>query len=127
MTDEPDNPMPQEEAATPYLVNRHMRYPNAYAWLLLLSAMDIMLTWVILHFGGREVNAIARHVIDHYGLNGVIIYKFVLILFFILVCEVVGSMREPTGRMLSKISVAIASIPIIWSMLLLSRFTGLVG
>ena len=105
------------------LLGRHMRYPNAYAWLLLLSSMDIMLTWVILLFGGDEVNPIARWIIDHYNLTGMIVYKFVLIVFFIIICEIVGTLRDSTGWLLSKFSVVIACIPVVWAMYLLARYS----
>ena len=103
------------------LLTRHMRYPNTYVWLLLLSSMDIMLTWVILLFGGSEVNPIARKIIDLYGLSGMIIYKFALIVFFISICEIVGTLRDSTGWLLSKFSVMIACIPVAWAMYLLWR------
>lgn len=103
------------------LLTRHMRYPNSYAWLLLLSSMDIMLTWVILLFGGSEVNPLARQIIDLFGLPGMIIYKFVLIVFFITICEIVGTLRDSTGWLLSKFSVMIACVPVVWAMYLLAR------
>jgi hypothetical protein len=103
------------------LLMREMRYPNAYAWLLLLSSLDVMLTWVILLFGGSEVNPLARWIIDHYGLTGMIIYKFALIVFFITICEIVGTLRDSTGWLLSRLSVLIACIPVFWAMYLLAR------
>lgn len=103
------------------LLTRHMRYPNTYAWLLLLSSMDIMLTWVILLFEGQEVNPIARWVIDHYSLTGMIVYKFTLIVFFIVICEIVGTLRDSTGWLLSKFSVLVACVPVVWAMYLLAR------
>jgi len=104
------------------LLHRQMRYPNSYAWLLLLSSMDIMLTWVILLFGGSEVNPVARWIIDHYNLMGMIIYKFALIVFFIAICEIVGTLRDSTGWLLSKLSVMIACVPVAWAMYLLARY-----
>ena len=103
------------------LLTRQMRYPNTYVWLLLLSSMDIMLTWVILLFGGAEVNPIARWIIDHYGLPGMIVYKFALIVFFISICEIVGTLRDSTGWLLSKFSVIVACVPVVWAMYLLAR------
>jgi len=103
------------------LLTRHMHYPNAYAWLLLLSSMDIMLTWVILLFGGSELNPLADQIIDHFGLTGMIIYKFGLIVFFITICEIVGTLRDSTGWLLSRLSVMIACVPVFWAMYLLAR------
>ncbi|MEM9414704.1 MAG: DUF5658 family protein [Planctomycetota bacterium] len=99
--------------------NRQMLFPNAYAWLLLFSALDIMLTWVILTRGGREVNVIAEWVIRRFELEGMIVYKFVLVLVFVLLCEVVGRLRLSSGRTLSGVGVAIASVPVLWSVWLL--------
>lgn len=114
---------PAAGLSLPALLNRHMRYPNAYAWLLLLSALDVMLTWVLLHFPeGYEANPIAAAVIDRWGLEGMVVYKFVLITVFILICEGVGSLRDTTGRALSRISLLIAAVPVVWSLFLLSRF-----
>lgn len=103
------------------LLTRHMRYPNAYAWLLLLSSLDIMLTWVILIFGGSEVNPIALWIIKRFALPGMIIYKFALIVFFICICEIVGTLRDSTGWMLSRLSVLIGCVPVVWAMYLLAR------
>ena len=116
-----DAPAPASKSMPMSLLTRHMRYPNSYAWLLLLSSMDIMLTWVILLFGGSEVNPLARQIIDHFGLPGMIIYKFALIVFFITICEIVGTLRDSTGWLLSKFSVMIACVPVVWAMYLLAR------
>ena len=117
-----DASIDREGSKLMYLLHRQMRYPNSYAWLLLLSSMDIMLTWVILLFGGSEVNPIARWIIDHYNLMGMIIYKFALIVFFISICEIVGTLRDSTGWLLSKVSVMIACVPVVWAMYLLARY-----
>lgn len=99
---------------------RPMLFPNAYTWLLLFSAMDIMLTWVILsHPSGREVNALANMVIQRFGLEGAIVYKFGLVLFFIVLCEFVGRLRLNSGRGLSRVGIAIAAFPVVWSLWLL--------
>lgn len=110
-------------AARGLFASQPMRYPNAYAWLMLLSAMDIMLTWVILSRGGREINGLANWVIQSFGLNGMIVYKFVLVLFFVVLCELVGKLRDTSGRTLSRVGVVIAAFPVVWSMGLLARHT----
>ncbi len=108
------------EATRGLFTTRPMLFPNAYTWLLLLSAMDIMLTWVILsHPHGQEVNALANMVIQRFGLEGAIIYKFGLVLFFIVLCEFIGRLRLSSGRGLSRVGIAIAAFPVVWSLWLL--------
>jgi len=104
------------------LLNHHLRYPRAYAWLLLFSALDVILTWIIINYGGSEANPVADAVIDRWELDGMVVYKFVLIAVFILICEGVGALRDSTGRVLSRVSIAIACVPVTWSLFLLARY-----
>ena len=97
-----------------------MRYQVGYLWLILLSAIDVMFTWHILRRGGLELNPIARLVIDRWDLPGAIAFKFALVLFVIVSCEIVGRKRDGLGRMLIGVAIGIASIPVAWSLVLLS-------
>ena len=97
-----------------------MRYPNAYVWFVLVSAMDVMLTWAILTADGTEVNPIAAAVIARWGLNGAIGFKFGLTLFVIVACDIVGRSRDRTGRLLARAAIVVSSIPVAWSLALLA-------
>jgi hypothetical protein len=95
-----------------------MRYQNGYAWLLLLSAADVMFTWHILRRGGEELNPVARLVIDTWDLPGAIAFKFALVLFVIVSCEIVGRKRDRWGRGLIATAIGIAAVPVAWSLVL---------
>ena len=97
-----------------------MRYPNSYVWLVFVSAMDIMLTWAILSRGGSEVNPIARIVIDAWGLPGAIGFKFSLMIFVIVSCEVAGRHRDLLGRGLAYLAVVVGALPVVYSLALLA-------
>ncbi len=114
-------------------------YPNAYAWFIFLAALDILLTYLILHplfsspqvYGigpdtantaeqpvdyherGQEVNALADWVIREHDVPGMVAYKFTLVVIIIVVCEVVGRRRDGLGRRLAEWSAAITSIPVV--------------
>ena len=45
----------------------HVLYPRLYTWVVFLASMDIIMTWVILHMGGTEVNVLAASVIERWG------------------------------------------------------------
>jgi hypothetical protein len=96
-----------------------MRYPNLYTWFVLVSSLDIMLTWVVLeHAGGYEVNPVAASVIEHWGLPGAIAFKFSLMLFVIIICEVIGRQRDVTARRLAMWSVCISAFPPAYTLVL---------
>ena len=97
-----------------------MLYPDEYVWFVLVSSMDIMLTWVILKYDGVEVNPLARAVIDYWGLTGAILFKYSLMLFVIIVCEVVGRQRGAgAGRLLIRTGIIVSAIPMVYSFFLL--------
>lgn len=90
-----------------------MLFPGAYAWFVLVSSLDLMLTWVILVLlDGCEVNPLADAVIAHAGLHGLVVFKFCLVLFVIVMCEWIGRRNARAGSKLSEWSVAITAIPV---------------
>ena len=101
--------------ATPVL------YPNLYAWLVLLSALDVMLTWVILHLGGREANGAAAFIIGRFGLPGMVVFKFGLVAVVIALCEAVGKRSPAAGERLAVWAIALTCVPVIIAGILIAR------
>jgi hypothetical protein len=97
-----------------------MLFQNAYVWFVFVSSLDIMLTWKILDRGGMEVNPVAALVIDHWGMHGAIAFKFALMMFVIVTCEISGRIRPRTGRALSIAAVVVSAAPVAWSLVLLA-------
>lgn len=96
-----------------------VRYPQGYLWFIFLASLDIMLTWAILRRGGIEVNPLARLVIDHWDLPGAIAFKFSLVMFVIVTCEVVGRRATRLGLGLIVVSIGVSALPVAWSLFLL--------
>ena len=65
-------------------------YPNHYTWLVFVSAMDIMMTCTVIVFGGHEVNVIANFFLRRWGLPGMVMFKFALVVVVIGLCELIG-------------------------------------
>ena len=97
-----------------------MLFQQLYVWTVFMAAMDVMLTWVILSRTGDEVNPLARLVIVEWGMAGACAFKFALVLFAIVACELVGRRRHATGRRLAVACVALNAVPVAWSLVLLS-------
>ena len=87
-------------------------YPGTYTLFVLLAALDVILTFLILEIGGLELNAVAGAVIAHLGLPGAIAFKFALVVFIVIMCEVIGRHRDRTGRKLAEWSAAVTAIPV---------------
>ena len=97
-----------------------MRYQNAYVWLVLLSSLDIMLTYlVLLHWEGSEANPVAAAVIETGPFYWAILLKFGLVVIAIVICEGIGRMSDRQGRRLSIAFVIIGAIPVVYTITLL--------
>ena len=110
-----------ESDPSPRPVANAMRYPTEYTWLVLVASLDLMLTWVVLHSGGQELNLVADAVIDAYGLWGLSAFKFGMVLFVICLCEIVGRRRDAAGRFLAMTAVGLNCVPVVLAMYLLLR------
>jgi hypothetical protein len=95
------------------LVRRHVLFPNRYAWYVLVSALDIMLTVTLLvHLGAREVNMIAQQSIELFGTWGLIGLKFLSVILVVLICEWVGRRRYFLGRRVATAAIFISLFPV---------------
>ncbi|MBC7834622.1 MAG: hypothetical protein H7Y88_05915 [Phycisphaerales bacterium] len=93
---------------------KHVLYPNHYAWYVLVSTLDLVMTnTVIHHFNAREVNTIADRAIALFGFWGLIGLKFATVVVVVLICEYVGRRRHATGRRVAAWAIAISAIPVI--------------
>ncbi len=97
-----------------------MRYQDGYVWFLLFASLDIILTWYILRKGGTEVNPLAKLVIERWDLAGAIAFKFSIVLFVVVTCEIVGRHKDHVGRRLTGVAIAMSAFPVVWSLTLLA-------
>ena len=104
--------------------SNHVRYPNLYVWLVFVSALDIMLTWVVLHLGGSEANPLAAGVLERWGLPGMVAFKMALVSLAIVIGEAVGKRNEPLGRRFVCYAIAISAFPVVLALLLIRRHGG---
>src|SRR5262245_28947625 len=99
-----------------------LSHPCLYLVFVLVSTLDVVLTWLILAMNGDELNPIAALVIRDWGLPGAIVFKFSLTLFVIVLCDVVsrsqfrGHGRARTGRFLAMLAIVVSALPVIYSL-----------
>lgn len=99
-----------------------MRYPNLYTWLLLASALDVILTLLVLYiWDGGEVNPVAAAVISHLGFQWAIVFKFATVLLVIMICEHVGRKSDASGRRLAAMALLISTFVVGYTFVLLFR------
>jgi hypothetical protein len=114
--------MDSQPPTSPSFWRRRPLYPNHYVWFIFLSTLDVLLTWLILAASGVEANPIAAAVIDRFGFHGMIVYKFLLMVVVIFLCERIGRRNDRAGRLVIDVGVGITSFPIVLSFAMLYRF-----
>ncbi len=88
-------------------------YPDHYAWYIIASTLDIIVTHTILHyFGGREVNRVADALIQRFGEWGLVGLKFATVVIVVAVCEAIGRVKRRTGERLAAAAIAISCFPV---------------
>lgn len=95
-------------------------FPIEYLLFVFASAMDVILTWLILEAGGRELNPLAEVVINYHGLNGMVAYKFALVVLVVILCESIGRLKMVKGRALAWFCVLLTSAVVTWSLALIT-------
>jgi hypothetical protein len=100
-------------------------YPHTYVWYVFVSALDVLFTRVMLHFGGYEVNQLANWVLQRWDIAGMVLFKFALVTLVICICEFVGRKRYRVGRDLGYWAVGITWIPVLLAALQLISFAPL--
>ncbi|MCX5691842.1 MAG: DUF5658 family protein [Planctomycetota bacterium] len=106
-------------STTDKVIRRPVLYPNHYCWLVLLSALDIMLTHTILfkfkgtEYYAAELNTFADWVIGKFGLWGAIGLKCASIVPVIIIIEIIGRRRPEQGRLFAACILAMSMVPVI--------------
>lgn len=91
---------------------RPVRFARIYPWYLLVAALDVIITWVILTHGGRELNTIAAWVWAGWGPAGLTMLKFGTVTLVVIICEFIAELSETAGRRLATWAVILSMTPI---------------
>jgi hypothetical protein len=92
-----------------------------YRWYLLLASADVLLTWFILHNGGREANALAAWVINQAGMPGATFFKFATVAVVLIACEAAARQSVNAGRCIATLAVGVSLLPVVVGVTLIAR------
>lgn len=93
-----------------------LRYPWVHLFFVIVSAWDLIYTWVILSMGGREINVLANAVLHAHGYTGMVAFKFALVVLVVVLCEVIGRRNDRTGRRLAIWAAGVTCFPVAFSL-----------
>ncbi len=111
---------PIREPLHRHVIRQPVLFKTAYSWLVIVSTLDIVFTWLILHRGGYEANALAAGIIERYGLVGMVVFKFSMMAFVISLSEFIGRRKLASARLLAYSAALLSTFPVVVGLVLLA-------
>ncbi|MDA0803179.1 MAG: DUF5658 family protein [Planctomycetota bacterium] len=87
--------------------------------LLLVSALDVLLTGAVISRGGQELNPVANLILQHWDMSGLTVFKYAIVTFYIVVVQEIAARQWSAARLTMLAGVAISALPVAWSTYLL--------
>lgn len=88
------------------IFRRHLALEEESSVFILVNFADVVLTGLALREHAREANLLAAWVMERFGLPAVVIYKFALVTFVLLICQYI----HPTHPKLARWILLVGSI-----------------
>jgi hypothetical protein len=119
------NPTPPKSTALPYwlrhLLTGELPLQNEVTIFILVSVLDIFMTYMLLRVGAVEANPFARFFLIRWGFDGMIFFKMVTVAAVTIIAQIVAQFQMSTARKLLVYSTAIVGAVVIYSGTLLAR------
>jgi len=96
---------------------------------VLVSALDVFMTYLILRYSAEqrlplvftEANAVARYFLHHWGIKGMVLFKFGMVAFSVTVIQIIAMKRLETARWLLNLATLLVCVVVLYSLSLLVR------
>lgn len=124
-------PAQQAKASTPkastspywirHLLTGELPLQNEVTTFILVSVLDIFMTYMLLRVGAVEANPFARFFLVRWGFNGMIAFKMVTVAVVTVLAQIVAQFQMSTARKLLIYCTVIVGAVVIYSAALLLR------
>ena len=96
--------------------NRKLPLEVETCFFILVNAMDVILTWKLLNSAQfRESNPLANSILQMFGFNGMIAFKFIMVAVVCLIAQIVEHRRRNSGRFLLIVGTIIVGAVVAYS------------
>ncbi|NOX53674.1 MAG: hypothetical protein GXP27_04410 [Planctomycetes bacterium] len=128
----PDDPKKALQSLLRTLFGRDLPLERETALFIFVSALDVFMTYVLLRHSaeGRTVhiftesNAVARYFLNHWGIKGLVMFKFAMVAIVTVLAQLIAMRRLDTARRLLNVATLLVCAVVIYSLVLLVRGLG---
>lgn len=123
LTDQLNNePNPKTRSPLHFLFQHRLSLETETSWFLLFGSLDLMLTTLLLNTGAaHEANPLARFIIFHGGLPGLIGYKFGLLTLAAVAAQIIVLSRPRTAKAVLLMGTWVQLVVVAYSAMLLAK------
>ena len=107
---------------------RKLPFESETTWFILVSALDVVLTYLLIREDRfHEANPVARFFLNHWGVRGLVYFKFAMVGFFLIIAQIIALKQPATARRLLILGTVIVSGVLIYSLYLLVNYSDLLS
>ena len=120
MSQRPKKRRPRKQSES-FLTGR-LPLENETVWFLLVSALDVFMTYLLIRQPGyTEANPIAKYFINHWGIKGMVYFKFGMVAFICVITQIIARTREEIARKVLQFATVVVTGVVIYSLMLYLR------
>lgn len=98
------------------LFGRSLPYETETSLFILVSVLDLLMTSVLLYTGkARESNPVANYFLAHWGIKGLVAFKFAMVAFICVLAQVIALRRPETARWLLIFATVVVGAVVVYS------------
>jgi hypothetical protein len=109
-----------------HLVRNGLPLEPETALYILMSTADVFMTWYLLYNGASndrtwfvESNPIPRYFLESWGFNGLVYFKFALVAFVAVICQVIARTKLDVARRVLNLATLLVTGVVIYSVVLM--------
>ena len=120
----PPNRKRSAQKERPSLLGRQLPLEAETVWFLLVSALDVFMTYLLIRQPGfTEGNPVAAFFINHWGIKGMVYYKFFMVAFVAVITQIIARQREDIAARLLQFATVVVGGVVVYSLALYLRYS----
>ena len=103
----------------------HLPLEAETVWFILVSALDVFMTYLLIRQPGfTEGNPIAGFFLNHWGVKGMVYFKFFMVAFIAVIAQIIARKRTDIARNVLLFATVVVGGVVIYSLVLYVRHVG---
>ena len=114
--------VPAKARASRSLLSGSLPLEAETTWFLMVSALDVFMTYFLIRQPGfTEGNPIPAFFLNHWGIKGMVYFKFGMVAFVCVIAQIIARTRPAVGSRLLQFATVVVGGVVVYSLVLYLR------